>query len=282
MRAGTMTALALAMAATGCSGLGKKLGFTDETTKDWSDRSTKSGTYLALEAPRKVKVEEFVQDFQGAAPKVKLALKNEGEVEDLLSVELEFAYPAPEGSFAEYEPVSVSIDIPNFKNGDVHKKEYAPPAGTKGTPLFAQLVTEVRMTTGRENSRKTMADGSVQTEVRRGTLLMDNTVEVVDVDAELNGDKPTLTFVLENVNEKDPSKAIGDLQYKLEMYKLGEDKKWKSLPLGPLFKGLRPVGSTLGEKGKTVTLEVKRLETALASAGSLAGAKPVLRLVKVQ
>ena len=95
---------------------------------------------LPLEAPEKVVVEEFTTAFDGPAPKVVLALKNEGEFYDFFSVDVEFAYPSPPDSFAPYDPEFVAVDIPEFKPGDVFKKEVLPPAGATGTPLFARLV----------------------------------------------------------------------------------------------------------------------------------------------
>ncbi len=265
MRAGTVVAAALVLAAAGCGGMGKKLGFTDEADKDWSANNSKAGGMLDLDAPQAVRLVKFDPALAPPAPRVKVALKNEGDFYDIFSVDVEFGYPAPAESFAEYNPEIVSIDLPEFKKGDTVEKDVAPPQGVTGVPFFARIVTtkgkEVRMTTGRED----FGGGR-----RQGSLLLGGRVEVVAVGGSLDAEKPTLSFTLENVDSS--GKAVGDLRYTVQFNKDG-----KFLDLGRRLSALRPVGEPLGEKGKSVVLEVKGLETTPVS---LAGSKPVLRLTQ--
>jgi len=114
------------------------------------------------------------------------------------------------------------------------------------------------VTTARENSVRGM---------RRGTMLLGNKVEVVKVGGDLSGEKPVLTYTLENVDEK--GAEVGNLKYMVQFYKDG-----KLLDLPKKFSFFRPVGKPLGKKGSTVVVEIAGLE----DISGVAAAKPVLRV----
>lgn len=265
MRRGTTAAILVAAAVVaGCGSMGKRLGFTDEADKDWSAMNSRAGGNLDLDAPQVVALQKFEPALAGPAPSVKVVLKNEGDTYDIFSVDVEFGFKAPADSFAEYNPEFVSIDFPEFKKGEVRETVVKAPAGLADA-YFVRMSTsrgkEVRMTTGREESAKG---------VRHGSVLLQGKVEVVEVGGDLAGEKPSLTFTLESLD----AKAVGDLRYTVQFNKDG-----KFLDLGRRLSGLRPVGEPLGEKGRQVVVKVTGLENAGVS---LAGAKPVLRLVAAQ
>lgn len=270
MRDTNVVVVALALGLAGLTAPGcRSLGFYNDAEKDWSANNTREGTHLDLDPPESVMVQKFAPDLKGAAPSVKVSLKNEGDLYDIFSVDVEFGYPAPEGSFAPYNPEFVSVDIANFNKGDVKDVTVLPPQGVTGMPLFARIVTtrgsEVRMTTGQERNEA----GAI---LRQGTRLLQGRVEVVAVGGDLVPEKPTISFTLENVDSKEPGKPIGDLQYNVTFYKNGA-----KVNLGRRLSGLKPVGKPLGEKGQQVTIEVAY--TTL-EAISLAGARPVLRVTQ--
>jgi len=109
--------IGIVAAATLALGGCKALGLTDEASKDWTSNSTVPGSYIHLDAPQKVKVVDFKTDFAANPPKVAVTLMNEGEGYPFFSVDVEFGFPAPEGSFAPYIPDFQSIDIEDFKKG---------------------------------------------------------------------------------------------------------------------------------------------------------------------
>lgn len=271
MRAGIMVAVAAVAALAGCANLGKDLGFHEESAQDMSDRNSKGGTYLTLDAPKKVRLEKFETDFKAKEPKISVTLKNEGPLEDLFTYEVEVGYPAPAGSFAPYVPEFVSMAIEAFGTGDT-KTQQVPLFASQGAPLFARVLTitgaDVRMTAGRETSSAGL---------RGGTVLLNGRVEVASVSANLtpaDGSKPSLVFVLES---KDDKAEVGNLRYTVEFYKDG-----RKLDLGRRFYSMKSVGSPLGKRGSQVTLEVGGWDNMTgADAGKgLAGAKYVLRLVQ--
>ncbi len=257
-RAGIAIAAAAALALGGC----RALGFTDESTKDWSADTTKAGTYIKLDAPQKVKVVDFKTDFASNPPKAVVTLKNEGEPYGFFSVDVEFGFPAPPGSFAPYNPDFQSIDIEDFKKDETRTVTVTGAPGQSGAPHFARISpiggSEVRMTTDRENSIRGQ---------RRGTMLLGNRIEVVDMKAALDLEKPVLTYTLENVDEK--GGEIGSLKYMVQFYKDG-----KLMDLPRKFSSFRNVGKPLGKKGETVVVEVAGLE----DVSGIAAAFPVLRV----
>jgi hypothetical protein len=264
MRAGIGFALAAAAAAAGCN----SLGLYEETAKDLSDWNTKAGEELKLDAPHKIRVVKFETDFKTAPGKVKVTLENLGQPEDFLSFDLEFGYPAPSGSIAPYVPDFESMDYPDWKAGEKQEKVYSgnPPVGQKGVPLFARIVTtsgsEVREAASREPSSLGL---------RPGTTLLGGAVEVVKMDADLTpsaGQKPTLSYTLESMSDTE----VGNIRYLVQFYKDG-----KLLDMGRRFSTFHAVEKPLGKKGDRVQVDVTGLENAT---GSLAGVKPVLRVIK--
>lgn len=262
MRTATILAVALVLAGPGC----RALGLGDEGARDFTASSTRSGEVLKLDGNQRVVVEKFDQDFSGAVPRVKVSLKNEGDPIDFFSADVEFGYPAPAGSFAPYIPEFVAIDVPDFVKGKVFAAEVSPPPAVKGRPLFARIVTitgkDVRMTTARENSIRGL---------RQGTLLLTGRVEVVKIEDNLEGQKPSLSYTIENVDSRNPDKEIGNLKYMVQFFKDG-----KQIQLGRRTGGLQAVEKPLGKAGSRITIEVAGIE----SVEGLAGAKPVLRLTQ--
>jgi len=107
--------------------------------------------------------------------------------------------------------------------------------------------------------------------LRRGSLHLDGRVEVVEMSADLVSGKPSLSFVLENVDEKAPKEPIGSLKYTV-----GFQRDGIAMDLGAAFKEPRPLSTPLGALGYRVTVAVEGLDPAL----DLAGAWPTLHLVR--
>jgi hypothetical protein len=240
----------------------KSLGLTDESTKDWSAETTKAGSYIKLDAPQKVKVVEFKTDFAANPAQVVVTLKNEGDSYAFFSVDVEFGFPAPPGSFAPYDPDFQSIDLEDFKKGGSQTVTVAASPGQVGAPYFARISpitgSDVRVTTGRENSVRGL---------RAGTKLLNGRVEVVKVEGDLTSEKPSLAYTLENVDAK--GAEIGKLKYMVQFYKDG-----KLMKLPRKFSFFRPAGKPLGKKGETMVVAIAGLE----AVSGIAGAKPVLRV----
>ncbi|MCK6480010.1 MAG: hypothetical protein HUU06_00705 [Planctomycetaceae bacterium] len=258
--AATVAFLALAgLSAAGC----KALGLNDVATKDYSGENTKDGAVLDLPAPQRVVVQSVVRDFKSVPAKVKVTLKNEGDLYDIFSADVEIAYPAPPESFAPYIPEFVALDIPSFGKGETKTVEVSAPASATGTPYYAKILASggkegIRMTTARENSQRG---------TRQGTLLLAGKVEVVKMESTLATEKPTLAFTIENVSGEE----IGNLRYMVQFYK---DRK--PVELGRRLSGIRPVGQPLGKKGSQVRIEIAGLD----GVAGLSGAMPVLRLLQ--
>jgi hypothetical protein len=265
MRAGIGLVLAVAAATAGC----RSLGLYEETARDLSDKNTKAGENLKLDLPHKVKVVKFVADFKSADPKVSIELLNEGPPEDFISFDLEIGYAAPPGSIAPYVPDFQPLDVADWGAGKPWSKVYSLPKGQKTMPLFARILTssgsDVRMTADRETSSMGL---------REGTRLLSGKIEVVKVHYDLTppaGQKPTLAFTLENVDDK--GAEIGNFRYMVQFY----DRDGKYIDLGRRFASFKPVANPLGKKGDRVTVDVAGLDNVTVS---LAGAKPVLRVIQ--
>jgi len=253
---GMVAAAALALG--GC----KALGLTDESVKDWTTYSTRPGTYVELDAPQKVKVVEFRTDTKSTPPSVVVTLKNEAEPYAFFSVDVEFGFPAPAGSFAPYNPDFQSIDFEDFKKDETRTVTVTGATNQMGAPYFVRLSpisgSDVRVTTARENSIRGL---------RPGTKLLNNRIEVVNVAGDLTSPKPMLSFTLENVDEK--GEEVGSLKYMVQFYKDG-----KLMDLPRKFSFFRPAGKPLGKRGEKVVLEIAGLE----EVSGIAAAKPVLRV----
>jgi len=263
MRAGIGFILAAAAAAAGC----KSLGLYEESSRsDLSGLTTKAGGYLDLGDPHKVKLVKFETDFKAAPGRVNLEIQNDGPPEDFLSFEVEFGFPAPPGAIAPYDPVFEAVDFAELKAGDKVSKSLGPVTASKVPPLFARVVTtkgaDVRLSTDREPSSAGL---------REGSRLLGGRVEVVKIEGNLippEGQKPTLTYTIESMSDTE----IGNVRYMVQFYKDG-----KLIDLGRRFSTFRPAGKPLGKRGDRLTLEVAGLENAT---GSLAGVKPVLRVIQ--
>jgi hypothetical protein len=262
MRAGIGLVIVLATAAAGC----QSLGFQEQSTRDFSTWTEKPGKYLDLGDPHKVKLVKFDTDFKAVPPKVTLQIQNDGPAEDFLSFEVEFGFPAPLGAIAPYDPDFVAVDFAELLSGKASdvRTVYATKAGV---PQFARIVTtkgaDVRVSASRETSDKGL---------REGTQLLGGRVTVVKVEGNLippEGQKPTLTYTIESMDEKT---EVGNLRYLVQFYKDG-----KLVDMGRRFSTFRAVGKPLGKKGDRLTIEVAGLENVT---GSLAGAKPVLRVIQ--
>jgi hypothetical protein len=267
MRAGngrTGFALVLALAAvagTGC----EALGLREETARDMSDKNTKAGSYVVNEGNTKVKVTKFTPDFKAAPGSATIEFVNEGAPQEFIAFDVEFGYPAPADAIAPYVPEFVEVSFENFKTGDVVTKTVPGGIGAKAAPLFARVLpvsgADVRMTTDRETP---------DTGLRRGTTFLGNKIEVVKVEASLTppeGAKPTIAFTLESQAE---SGEVGAFRYMVQFYKDG-----KPMDLGRRYSIFRPASKPLGKKGDTVVVDVT-----VDTAASLAGVKPVLRVIQ--
>jgi hypothetical protein len=241
------------------------LGFHETSDRDWGSMSTKAGEGLSLGKGESVTVVGFVQKFDGPSPGVEITLRNDGQIYDLFSAEVEFGYPVPAGEFAPYAPEFVPFDLPAFDVGPTkaQRKTVAAPATRTGRPLFARILTKnIRMTTAREHSDR---------ELRRGTILLDNSLEVVRIDGNLTpreGERPTLFFTLENISAEE----VPPFRYTCRLYR--QDNTL--LDLGRRFYAPKTAPKALTKNGETVTIEI----TGLEGAGSLAGVMPVLSVLR--
>lgn len=266
MRIGIAGMLAVALAATGC----KALGFTEEQ-KDLSSYTTKSGEVVTPDKAKpdqKIVVKKFHLDLNSNPPKVDISLKNEGPAQDLFLAEIEFGYPVPAGSVAPYAPDFRSFVFENFVKDEERSPEGgAVEASTLRTekPLFARLI----VITG-ANVRATTDCQASTLGLMRGTLFLGDRVEVVGMEGDLTVEEPSMKFTLQNVDEKEPNKEIGNLRYTCQFF----DQQGKLIPLGKRFYALKSTAKPLGKKGDMVTIEVSpgKLDPGV----SLVGAKPVL------
>jgi len=259
MRSGIGLVLAFAAAAARC----KALGFHEETAKDMSDKNTKAGTYVLSEGAHKIKVTKFETDFKSAPGSVRIEFVNEGSPEEFIAFDVEFGYPAPAESIAPYVPEFFEVSFENWKTGSVETRTQ--PGIGKAAPLFARVLSatgsDVRMTAARETP---------DTGLRRGTTFLGNKIEVVKLEGNLTppeGTKPSIAFTLESQEE---SADVGAFRYMVQFFKDG-----KPMDLGRKFSIFRPASKPLGKKGDTVVVDVT-----LDTAASLAGARPVLRVIQ--
>jgi hypothetical protein len=226
------------------------------------------GNTIALGEPLQVRLIDAVPDLEALRPSFAMTVKNEGPPIPLLVLDVEFRYPPPEGSLAEYTPVFESVDLEEFKGNEVRTVvvESQPLAGC--VPTLARIVPPglleegVRATTGRIVQTRSGPPG-------RGTLFFGGKVEVVDIKAEFTSDSPRLSFTLENVGTADVDESLESIRYVVQLYKGGT-----LVDLGRRFTVFKPVPGSLGRRGSKVTFSVSGIE----SARGLAGARPVLRL----
>lgn len=258
--------LVLALAAIAAGGAGcRALGLYEETAKDMSDKNTKAGTYVVNEGSQKIKVVKFAPDFKAAPGSVTIDFVNEGAPQEFVAFDVEFGYPAPADAIAPYVPEFVEVSFEDWKTGATVTKKVEGGVSAKAAPLFARVLSatgaDVRMTAARETP---------DTGLRRGTTFLGNKIEVVKMDANLSppaGGKPSISFTLESQSE---SAEVGAFRYMVQFYKDG-----KPIDMGRRFSIFRPAAKPLGKAGDTVVLDV-----ALDGAPSLAGAKPVLRIIQ--
>jgi hypothetical protein len=254
-------ALAAAVAGTGC----QALGLHEANTRDMSDQNTKAGTYVVNEGNQKVKVTKFTPNFTSAPGSVEIEFVNEGGPQEFVAFDVEFGYPAPADAIAPYVPEFVEVSFENFTSGKTEKKTVPGGIGAKSAPLFARVLpvsgADVRMTTYRETP---------DSGLRRGTTFLGNKVEVVKMEANLTppeGTKPSISFTLESQAE---SGEVGAIRYMVQFFKDG-----KPMDLGRRYSIFRPASKPLGKKGDTVVVDVT-----VDTAASLAGVKPVLRVIQ--
>lgn len=254
-------ALAAAVAGTGC----QALGLHEENVRDHSEKNTKAGSYVVNEGTQKVKVTKFTPDFKSAPGSASIEFVNEGAPQEFIAFDVEFGYPAPADAIAPYVPEFVEVSFENFKTGDVVTKQVPGGIGAKAAPLFARVLpvsgADVRLTTGRETP---------DTGLRRGTTFLGNRIEVLSMEANLTppeGTKPSISFTLESQAE---SGEVGAIRYMVQFFKDG-----KPMDLGRRYSIFRPASKPLGKKGDTVVVDVT-----VDTAASLAGVKPVLRVIQ--
>ena len=211
--------LAVASGLSGCVGLSETLGW-NEVTKDLSGNTTKAGEKFLPNSEKKdqfIVVESFTLDLASSPPRVKMTLRNDAALDDY-SADLEFGYPSAPGSIADHVSDIVGVPLPNFDKGAKVVKEVPAPSGHADPPGFARLKfltgTEIPMTTAREN-----ASGGA----RRGSLYLDERVEVTGMACDLTAPKPVLKFTLMNVDQGRAGDEIGTLDYRIELY--GRDGK---------------------------------------------------------
>lgn len=267
MRIGLTCAVALAIAATGC----ETLGFTEQQ-KDLSSNTTQAGATFPLNPAKqeeRIVVRKFVLDLNANPPKVELSLKNEGPDQDLFLAEVEFGYPVPAGSVAPYDPDFRSFVAETFVKNE--ERSFEVPASSLRTekPLFARLL----VTSGANARMTTACQASGVHGLKRGTLFIDDRVEVVKYEAEFGVEEPWARFTIQNVQNVDdrhPDQEIGNIRYTCQFF----DREGKLIPLGRRFYALKPAPKPLGKKGDTVVLEVMPGKT--DPPRILVGSKPVL------
>src|SRR5689334_7311736 len=195
MRAGIGLGLVLALAASaaGC----RALGLYEETARDMSDKTTKAGEDLKLDAPHRVKVLKFQTNFKTAPGSVDIELSNDGVLEDFIAFDIEFGYPAPAESIAPYVPEFIEVPIDNWKKGDKFAKNIPGAPGAKAAPLFARILT-----TSGSDVRATAARETPDSGLRRGTQFLGGKVEVVKIEGDMvpKDGKVSLAYTLESTS----------------------------------------------------------------------------------
>jgi hypothetical protein len=258
MRAGIGLVLALAASAAGC----RALGLYEDNARDMSDKTTKAGEELKLDAPHKIRVAKFQTNFKTAPGSVEIELVNEGVLEDFIAFDVEFGYPAPADSIAPYVPEFVEVSFLDWKKNDKQPKVVEGAPGAKAAPLFARILT-----TSGSDVRSTAARETPDTGLRRGTQFLGGKVEVVKIEGDMvpRDGKVNLAYTLESTSDND----VGNLRYMVQFYKDG-----KALDLGRRVGSFRPASKPLGKRGDQVVVEVSMESTGLS------GAKPVLRVIQ--
>ena len=279
MRWIAMGLLAAASCVAGCVGLSETLGW-NEVTRDLSGNTTKAGEKFLPNQEKKDKfivVESFALDLASSPAKVKMVLRNDAGLDDY-SADLEFGYPSAPGSIADHVSDIVGVPLPNFDTGPNAKRtvEVIAPSGHSDPPGFARLKfltgTDIPYTAARENT---------STAVRRGSLYVNERVEVTGMVCDLTSAKPVLKFTLMNIDQAHPDEEIGTLDYRIELY--GRDGKLfgtvgDSLPM--TYKRVyrwKTLDKPLQGCGSTAEITEESLP---AAEGGYAGVKPVLRVVK--
>ncbi len=273
-------ALGLLVAGTGvagCVGLSEALEWREVTT-DLSGNITKPGEKFLPNPEKKdqfIVVESFALDLASSPPKVKMVLRNDAGLDDY-SADLEFGYPSAPGSIATYIPDFVGVPLPEFDKGQKRTVEVNAPSGHSDLPGFARLKfltgTDIPYTTARENS---------SAGIRRGSVFVNERVEVTDIACDLDAAKPVLRFKLMNVDGISPGEDVGNLDYRIELY--GRDgrlfgKQGDSLPVAfRRFYRWQTLEAPLKGFGTTVDIPEPSFPPV---EGGYAGVKPVLRVVK--
>jgi hypothetical protein len=243
MRAVIVASVVLGLAAGGCQAFGD-LGFHEVERENWAEKSTKPGE--VVDADRKIVVEKFDQDFKSSPAKVLVTLRNDGTAigDEGYNFEVEFGYALPADALVPFEPDFVDVFVQDWKSGDRKQLPVPAPPGHNQAPVFAKIVTGVRMLTARESR-----PGGPKT----GRQFLGGKVEVVDLTFVNIGDKPSLTFTLQNV-DRDSTKPVGDLSYTVYLFSKGYKNGAEPLPFGRRFYAWKT--TTLGGKGEKVTLKV--------------------------
>jgi len=186
----------------------------------------------------------------GKGPRARLVLRNDGDAVDAFEGEVAFLYPAAAGNLAPFLPVFAPVDGTAWKPGEERTLTVDSPVPGAREPLDVLLLSPA---------------GLDLPAPAPGACLLGGRVRVAAVECDLLGEKPWISFTLENAAGAGGEGAPGELRWELRFLREGAAPE-EGAPAGTVR-----LPGTAGE------MTVLRIELP-GPPGALAGARPVLTL----